>query len=673
MRNILCVVNLKNTAMSEELNPEVLGQPVESAESVVEATQEQTVAAEPVAQEPADQEPVAVEPVSEENVEQAEAEEPAAEETPEQPVQKAAKPANLSEKSLAELIELFKEFMSDVERVKNSKEADAIKSAFYRKLSKEKAEAGYGEKVDEPSSKEYAEIEVEPVPADESPEKVNPFEALENGFKSLYAEYRKERSELNRESEQQKAENLVLKQAVIDDLRSLVESQEDVSASFPEFRSIQDRWRSIGQVPIQNFRDINSSYQFLVEKFYDKVKINHELRDLDFKKNLEAKEKFCEMAENLSENPNVIEAFAELQKLHEQWKEYGPVAKELRDSIWERFRAATSVINKKYQSHFEEQKAKQNENLAAKSGLCEQVEKIAEQEIKGSNEWNSCTKQIEEIQKQWRTIGFASKKENQKIYDRFRAACDKFFERKRSFYSEYKSVMDENYDKKMALIEQAEALKSSTEWKKAAEQFINLQKQWKEIGAVPRKKSEALWKRFRAACDEFFEARDSQAKPEKNDYYGNLKAKKKLIEEINAYVPVEDDDQANEAAFKEFSEKWNALGFVPFKEKDAIQQAYREAVDAKFPGRSSQRSAYRGGYQQQPRGPKTAKDRLVQKFNTLQQDIQTYENNLGFFTMSKNSESLIAEMKKRIESAKEELAALKEQIRAEEEKEEGKQ
>ena len=660
----ICAINaqyyLKNTAMSEELNPEVLGQQEESLDNVVETSPEQPVAAEPVAQEPAVQDgPVAVEPVEEETVEQAE--------------EKASKPLNLAEKSLAELIELFKEFMSDVERVKNSKEADAIKSAFYRKLSKEKAEAGYGEKVDEPSSKEYAEIEVEEAPADEAPEKVNPFEALENGFKSLYAEYRKERSELNRESEQQKAENLVLKQAVIDDLRALVESQEDVSASFPEFRSIQDRWRSIGQVPIQNFRDVNSSYQFLVEKFYDKVKINHELRDLDFRKNLEAKEKFCEMAEKLSENPNVIEAFAELQKLHEQWKEYGPVAKELRDSIWDRFRAATSVINKKYQAHFEEQKAKQNENLAAKSGLCAQVEAIAEQEIKGSNEWNSCTKQIEEIQKQWRTIGFASKKENQKIYDRFRTACDKFFERKRAFYSEYKSVMDENYDKKMALIEQAEALKSSTEWKKAAEQFINLQKQWKEIGAVPRKKSEALWKRFRAACDEFFGARDAQAKPEKNDYYGNLKAKRKLIEEINAYVPVEDDDEANDTAFKDFTEKWNALGFVPFKEKDAIQQAYREAVEAKFPGKSTQRSGFRGGFQQQPRGPKTAKDRLVQKFNALQQDIQTYENNLGFFTMSKNSESLIAEMKKRIESAKEELAALKEQIRAEEEKEEGKQ
>ena len=660
----ICAINaqyyLKNTAMSEELNPEVLGQQEESLDNVFETSPEQPVAAEPVAQEPAVQDgPVAVEPVEEETVEQAE--------------EKASKPLNLAEKSLAELIELFKEFMSDVERVKNSKEADAIKSAFYRKLSKEKAEAGYGEKVDEPSSKEYAEIEVEEAPADEAPEKVNPFEALENGFKSLYAEYRKERSELNRESEQQKAENLVLKQAVIDDLRALVESQEDVSASFPEFRSIQDRWRSIGQVPIQNFRDVNSSYQFLVEKFYDKVKINHELRDLDFRKNLEAKEKFCEMAEKLSENPNVIEAFAELQKLHEQWKEYGPVAKELRDSIWDRFRAATSVINKKYQAHFEEQKAKQNENLAAKSGRCAQVEAIAEQEIKGSNEWNSCTKQIEEIQKQWRTIGFASKKENQKIYDRFRAACDKFFERKRAFYSEYKSVMDENYDKKMALIEQAEALKSSTEWKKAAEQFINLQKQWKEIGAVPRKKSEALWKRFRAACDEFFGARDAQAKPEKNDYYGNLKAKRKLIEEINAYVPVEDDDEANDTAFKDFTEKWNALGFVPFKEKDAIQQAYREAVEAKFPGKSTQRSGFRGGFQQQPRGPKTAKDRLVQKFNALQQDIQTYENNLGFFTMSKNSESLIAEMKKRIESAKEELAALKEQIRAEEEKEEGKQ
>lgn len=576
---------------------------------------------------------------------------------------------NLAGKTLAELSDLFQDFMNDVDRLSKSKEAEAIKSAFYRKLSKEKAQAGLGEEVDEPS--ENAEILPDAAPvAEEEPDKVNPFEALERGFKSLYADYKKEKAEANRASEKEREENLTRKQAVIDDLRALVDSQEDVSASFPEFRAIQDRWRSIGQVPVQNFRDINSSYQFLVEKFYDKVKINHELRDLDFKKNLEVKEKFCELAEKLSENENVVEAFAELQKLHEQWKEYGPVAKEFRDSIWDRFKAATAVINKRYQAHFVDMKAKQAENLAAKTALCEKVEAIADKQITGSNEWNSCTKQIEDIQKEWRTIGFASRKENQKIYDRFRAACDKFFEGKRDFYAQYKSVMDENYDKKVALTEKAEALKASTDWKKTAEELIDLQKQWKEIGAVPRKKSDAIWKRFRAACDEFFNARDAKATPGKDDYYGNLKAKKRLIEEIKAYAS-SGDSEADAQALSDFTARWGSLGFVPFKEKENIQKAFREAVEEKFPGmevrtsRPSSRGNWQGGGQRGAK-PKSAKDKLVQEYHDLEQEVATYENNLGFFSSSKNSEGFIAQIQNKIEDAKARLSALRDKIRQEE-------
>ena len=390
------------------------------------------------------------------------------------------------------------------------------------------------------------------------------------------------------------------------------------------------------------------------------VKINRDLRDLDFKKNLEAKEAFCEAAEKLSENENVVEAFRELQKLHEQWKEFGPVAKEYRDDIWNRFKAATAVINKRYQGYFEEQKSKQADNLVAKTKLCEQVEEIAEKEVTSSNEWNALSKEIEDIQKQWRGIGFASKKENQKIYDRFRAACDKFFEKKRVFYTSYKDSMNENLDKKMSLIEQAEALKSSTEWKKATDQFINLQKQWKEIGAVPRKKSEQLWKRFRAACDEFFENRDKHGRPE-NDFYGNLKAKRKLIEEIQAYVPA--DAEADAAAQQEFTDKWQAIGFVPFKEKDAVNAAFREAMQEKFPGYGSRQP--RGG--RGPAKPRSEKDILIQRYNTLQSEIDTYENNIGFFAMSKNAEALIQQMQKRIEDAKGELKELEAKIRQVEE------
>ena len=564
---------------------------------------------------------------------------------------------NLADKTLAELSELFQRLGSGIERVKRSKEAEAIKSAFYKRLSKEKADAGLAP-VEEPSASEIEKEEAEDVSVEEGKVE-NPFEALENGFKSLYNDYKKERAEFNQQLEKERADNLAAKEAVIEELKALVEKQEDVSATFPEFREIQNKWRSIGSVPAQNYRNINDSYQYYVEKSYDMVKINRDLRDLDFKKNLEAKQGLCDLAEKLSENDNIVEAFRELQKLHEQWKDFGPVAKEYREDIWNRFKAATSVVNKKYQAFFEEQKAKQAENLEAKTRLCELVEAIADKEVKSSNEWNALSKDIEDIQKQWEGIGFASKKDNQKIYDRFRAACDKFFEKKRVFYSQYKENMNDNLEKKLAIIEQAEVLKNSTEWKKATDQFINLQKQWKEIGAVPRKKSEQLWKRFRAACDEFFAERDKQAKPE-NDFYGNLKAKRKLIEEIQAYENGTDDA----AAMQDFAARWQAIGFVPFKEKDKIAQTYKEAMQAKFPDFGSR--PQRGG-NRQSRAPRSEKEILIQKYNTLQQDIDTYENNIGFFAASKNAEALIAQMRERIANAKLELKQLEAEIRKAEE------
>ena len=564
---------------------------------------------------------------------------------------------NLADKTLAELSELFQKLGSGIERVKRSKEAEAIKSAFYKRLSKEKADAGLAP-VEEPSASEIEKEEAADVSVEEGKVE-NPFEALENGFKSLYNDYKKERAEFNQQLEKERADNLAAKEAVIEELKALVEKQEDVSATFPEFREIQNKWRSIGSVPAQNYRNINDSYQYYVEKFYDMVKINRDLRDLDFKKNLEAKQGLCDLAEKLSENDNIVEAFRELQKLHEQWKDFGPVAKEYREDIWNRFKAATSVVNKKYQAFFEEQKAKQAENLEAKTRLCELVEAIADKEVKSSNEWNALSKDIEDIQKQWKGIGFASKKDNQKIYDRFRAACDKFFEKKRVFYSQYKENMNDNLEKKLAIIEQAEVLKNSTEWKKATDQFINLQKQWKEIGAVPRKKSEQLWKRFRAACDEFFAERDKQAKPE-NDFYGNLKAKRKLIEEIQAYENGTDDA----AAMQDFAARWQAIGFVPFKEKDKIAQTYKEAMQAKFPDFGSR--PQRGG-NRQSRAPRSEKEILIQKYNTLQQDIDTYENNIGFFAASKNAEALIAQMRERIANAKLELKQLEAEIRKAEE------
>ena len=566
---------------------------------------------------------------------------------------------DLGSLTLAELSDMFDKLSQDENRMKRYKEAEAIKSAFYKRLSKEKAEAGLGSKVDEPSSREDVIEDVTPAPQSEEVKEDNPFEAMETAFKGVYANYKRERAEFNRQQDAQREDNFVAKQAVIEDLKALVEKQEDVSSTFPAFRELQNRWREIGPVPATKFRDLNDTYQFYVEKFYDMVKINRDLRDLDFKKNLEAKQEFCEAAENLAEDDNVVEAFRELQKLHEQWKEYGPVAKEYRDSIWDRFKAATAVINKKYQAHFEGQKEKQQENLEEKTKLCEQVEAIAEKEVKSSGEWNQLSTEIEDIQKKWRTIGFATKKENQKIYDRFRAACDKFFARKREYYSQFKDSMNENMEKKLSIIEKVEALKDSKEWKKTTEAIIALQKEWKEIGAVPRKKSEQLWKRFRAACDEFFAERDKNSKPE-NDYYGNLRAKKALIDEINAYEPK--DAEADRAAAQEFAEKWRNIGFVPYKEKESIQKAYSEAIQAKFPDYSPRtaRSAARGAAP--ARKPVSEKDRLVQEYNKLQQDIVTYENNIGFFSASKNSEPLIKQMQERIDAAKLELKELEAKI-----------
>ena len=647
--------------MSEELKPEVLETVNETLDVAQEASQEtveETVeevvegaveeAAEEVAEEAQEvaEEKSVVEDVKEEEKE-------AVEEAKEAVV-------NFGEKTLAELSGLFQELTESADRMKRSKEAEAIKSAFYKRLSREKAEAGEDATVDEPDADTVEEIAATE-PLTSAP--VSPFAAIEAGFKSLYNTYKKERAEYNRQLDAEREANLVKKQAIIEDLKALVDEQGDMKDAFPKFREIQNRWRETGPVPQQNFRDVNDTYQLYVEKFYDLVQINRELRDLDFRKNLEAKTEFCEQAEALAGSEDVVGAFKELQKLHEQWKEYGPVAKEFRDSIWERFRAATAVINKKYQAHFEGLKEQHAANLEAKSALCEKVEAIAAQEITSSNQWNALSKEIEAIQAEWRKIGFATRKDNQKVYDRFRAACDQFFTRKREYYNEFKDSMNDNMAKKLAIIEQAEALKDSTDWKKTSDALIELQRQWKEIGAVPRKKSEQLWKRFRAACDAFFNERDKQSKPE-NDFYGNLKAKRALIEEIEAYVPA--DAEADAEAAHGFAERWSAIGFVPFKEKEAVGAAYKAAMQAKFPdwGRGGRREGGRGPVREPRRGqPLTEKDKLTQKYNQLQQDIQTYENNIGFFGLSKGAEQLKAQMQERIDAAKEDLRKLEAEIR----------
>lgn len=555
---------------------------------------------------------------------------------PAEPVQGTADVVeeNYSAKSISELSDLFVALRAGEDAMTRYKEAEAIKSAFYRLIARMR-------------------IENEGSPVD--PQAQEALENAEQNFKAMYADYKKDRAEYNRAQDEMREANLAAKKAIIEELKALTEGQDDVSSCFPAFRELQNRWKEAGPVPAQSYRDINDSYQFQVEKFYDMIKINRDLRDLDFRKNLEAKIALCEQAEALSQRDDVVEAFKELQKYHEQWKEYGPVSKEYREDIWNRFKAATAVVNKKYQAHFESLKGEYEQNLEKKRAICEKAEELLRQEIGSTAEWNEAGKQMDELLAEWKTIGYATKKENQKIYERFRAACDTFYARKREYYTAVKDTMNENVSRKISLIEQAEALKDSTDWKKTTDQFISLQKQWKEIGYVPRKKADQLWKRFRAACDAFFENRDENA-PKENDIYSNLKAKKRLIDEILAYESVE-DEAANADKMRAFADRWNEIGHVPYKEKDNIIEAYRAAMNKKFPLFSKQRQ------QRQDGGKRSPKDALIARYNALQQDITTYENNIGFFSASKSSAPLIKQMQEKIEQSKRQLKELEEKIR----------
>ena len=573
-------------------------------------------------------------------------------------------------KSLKEIVDIFQNLVDGEDVQKLYKHAESLKAAFYKTLKKEKIAMGFQAPAEDQPEGEAPEASA---PEETAPEEenvsANPFATVERGFKDLYAKYRGMRASYAAEQEKQREENYTEKMALIDQLKDLVEKQEDLNQTFPAFREIQNKWRAVGPVPQNKMKDLYETYQHYVEKFYDYVKINKELRDLDFKKNLEAKQNLCEKAEALAEEENVVGAFRTLQKLHEEWKELGPVNKENREEIWNRFKAATAVINKKHQAYFESQKGNQKENFEAKTKLCERVEEIAKTEVKDSSEWNTLSKEIENIQKEWKTIGFASKKDNQKVYERFRAACDEFFTRKREFYSDFKSQMQENMEKKIALCEQAEALKDSEDWKKTSELFVELQKQWKEIGPVSRKKSEQIWKRFRAACDSFFDNRDKHYGSQDSQYAENLAAKQALIEEVNNFE-LTDDREANFEALKAFQTRWNEIGFVPFKDKAKVQDAFKKALDARFDdlrnsgeGRSRFGRHFANASDKADRAIRTEREKLVAKFVKKEQEIATWQNNMGFFSKSKNADALLEELNKKIEIAKEELAQLEEKVK----------
>lgn len=629
-----------------------------------------------------------------ENAESSEAvEEAAAGENAEAPVQggmrgpliSEAELKSLASKSLKEIVDTFRNLVENGEIMELNRQAESIKATFYKVLKEEKIASGFvapaeevAQSADTPETgaadealedgtagKESVEVKAETAeePATAS---VNPFIEIERAFKELYASYRSRRSAYFNNLEKEKQDNLEKKLKIIEEMKELSETTEDLNRTFPAFRELQARWRETGLVPQARVKDVYETYQHYVEKFYDYVKINNELRDLDFKKNLEKKIELCERAEALAAETNVVEAFAQLQKLHDEWKEYGPVAKEFREEIWERFRVATAAVNKLHQSYFEGLKAQQKENLIAKTALCEKAEEIASREISDSNGWNSTAKELEEIQKEWRKIGFASKKENQKIYDRFRAACDKFYNSKREFYVDFKEQMVDNLAKKVALCEKAEAVTDSTDWKATTDYLISLQKEWKSIGPVSRKKSDQIWARFRAACDKFFDNKEKNYGGVDPQYVDNLKAKLAIIDEIGAYESKGGSEDG--FAAKEFLSRWNSVGFVPFKEKESVQEKFRAAMSDKFPDfkigggspRGRERGRGRGDRQVSP--IRQERDMLVQKYNKLQNEIATYENNLGFFANSKNADKLIQGFMKKIEAAKEELAELEEKI-----------
>ena len=561
---------------------------------------------------------------------------------------------DLANKSLKEIVTLFESLVENGDQQEMYKYAEPIKAIFYKTLKKEKIAAGFVVPAEDATVETEEALEVEEKVSD------NPFAEIERGFKEIFAKYKAIRAAHIQQLEKKKDENLEVKKQIIEELKALVETQEDIVTTFPKFRSLQARWRDSGPVPQAKVKDVYDSYQHYVEMFYDYVKINNELRDLDFKKNLEAKVALCEKAEKLVEEENVINAFATLQKLHEEWKEFGPVEKEHREAIWERFKVATSQVNKKHQAYFEKIKADQKVNLAAKTVLCEKAEEIAAREVAESNTWNEYSKELEGLQKEWKSIGFASKKDNQKIYDRFRAACDQFYNRKREYYSLFKDQMTRNMEQKIALCEQAEAMKESTDWKKTTEDLINLQKQWKEIGPVSRKKSDQIWNRFRSACDYFFDNKEKNYGGVDPQYVENLNKKLAIIEEIKAY---ESEDRASDAeAMKDFMNRWNEIGFVPFKEKEKVQAMFKEAINSKFHGVS--RSRRGGGKPQKETNPlRSEREKLVQKFRKKESEIATYENNIGFFASSKNADALVKELSKKIEAAKAELAELEEKIK----------
>lgn len=574
--------------------------------------------------------------------------------TSEPPKVEAHKLPNFSLSTKAELIESLKTILEgDVEAIKE--EVEIIKQSFYKRSKAEIEEA----------KKNFIEAGGEQI--DFKPEK----DELEELLKTLLNEYRGKKAAHTASLEKEKEQNLLQKQHILMQMKVLAESSDDVSTHINEFRNLQQKWKSIGQVPAQYSTDMWKQYNLNQETFWDLIKINNELREYDFKKNLESKTQLCDAAEKLDGEEDVIIAFQKLQKLHEEWHEMGPVSRDLREQIWARFKEASSIINKKHQSYFDTIRKLEDENQVAKEALCEKIEAFDFSGLNTYKTWDDATQTILKWQDEWRTLGFAPRKVNQKLFDKYRKSCDAFFAAKAAFYKESKGVLNQNLDKKKSLCEQAEALKDSKEWKETSDKLIQLQKEWKTIGPVPKRVSDELWKRFIAACDFFFELKNKENAGQKTAENENLTKKKDLIGRIQLLEQGKNSSETL-AKLREMMDEWGQIGHVPFKDKDKIYKEFRAEVDKQFDKLNvdaSQRrlDSFKNNLKDMSSKGENKlfreREKLVRAYEHLKSEISTYENNIGFFTStSKKGGGMIKEMERKIETLKEECKLVEQKI-----------
>ena len=578
----------------------------------------------------------------------------AAADTTATPAEEKAEPKKIY-KSKAEVVERIKE-IAHAEEVPQKDEVEYLKTIFYKLHFAER----------EAEMKAYLDNGGDPAAYQVQPD------ADEDAFKAEMAIIKERRAKQFEEQEKLKQENLKKKLDIIEKIKAMATSPEEANKSYQEFKQLQQEWKDIKAVPAENANELWRNYQLYVEQFYDLLKLNSEAREYDFKKNLEIKTKLCEAAEKLADEEDVISAFHQLQELHNEYRESGPVAKELRESIWARFKAASTVINKKHQQHFEDIRTQEEENLNKKTALCEKVEAIAKEENKNSADWENHTKQIIEIQTEWKTIGFAPQKMNVKIFERFRAACDDFFGRKSEFFTNLKKEFAENAEKKKALVEKAQALKDSTDWKSTSDKLIALQKEWKTIGMVPKKYGDQLWNDFLAACNQFFEARNAANAGTRNEEHVNLEKKQDIIAQLKALLEDAGDD--TQATVRKLTEEYNAIGHVPYKEKDKLYNEYHAVLDKIFKelNISTARRRLNNFKTNLKNVAKRGEDaldnergRLQRRAEQMKQEIQTYENNLGFLNAaSKKGNSLIDEMNRKVQKLKDDLELVKQKIKA---------